>query len=452
MAPPARARSRAPARRSAEAELVLAGRAFVRGRLQPVEIGVDADGRLAAIGKSVAGARRHDVGERILIPAATDLHVHFREPGGSPEAETIPTGSVGAAIGGVSLVGEMPNTEPTTSTTERLDEKADRVRGRSAVDVLLYAHPSSPGQVAALGRRAGGFKLYLSPTTGIDRVPSAGELPALLEALARVDLPVSVHAEEPLAFRAGAAPTDLVGWDAARPAASEAAAVMRALAAPAALRLHVAHVTTAAIGRTIRDRQVSFEVSPHHLLLSTESGRDPRAKVNPPLRSEAERAALWEEYRAGRAPMVASDHAPHPVATKELPFEAAPSGVPGVETLLPLLLARVAAAELPLPVLTATACDRPARHLGQPQGRLSPGHRANLLVVDFRRRQRLRGDRLHSACGWTPFEGREAVFPVEHWRDGVRIVDDGEYVGRLDGQVVRPEYAPGAVRGAPPVG
>jgi dihydroorotase len=451
MAPPARSRDRTEGRRSPEPELVLAGRAFVHGRLQPVEVGIDRDGLICQVARTVAGGRRHDVGERVLIPAATDPHVHFREPGGPEEAETIASGTVGAALGGVGLVGEMPNTVPTTSTPERLDDKAARVRDRAAIDLLLYAHPPTPRSVERLGRRAGGFKVYLSPTTGIDEVPVGEELPALLEALARVDLPVSVHAEEPLCFPAHASPVDPRGWDAARPATAEAAAVQRALAGPEALRLHLAHVTTAEVGRAVRARRVSFEVTAHHLLLSSGVGGDARWKVNPPLRKELERAALWEEYRTGRVPMLASDHAPHPSAAKALPFDVAPSGVPGVETTLPLLLARVASAELALPVLLATACDRPARHLGQRIGRLSPGHRAHLLVIDFRRRQRLRGDRLRSPCGWTPFEGWEAVFPVEHWRDGERIVDGGEYVGRPNGRVVRPEYAPGVVRGAPPV-
>ncbi len=121
----------------------------------------------------------------------------------------------------------------------------------------------------------------------------------------------------------------------------------------------------------------------------------------------------------------------------------APSGVPGLETTVPLLLAKVGAAAVPLDLLQRTACDRPARVFGQPEGRLAVGHRANVLVVDFRRKHRIAARHLHAACGWSPFEGAEAVFPVEHWRDGARIVDAGEYVGSASGRVVRPEFAPG---------
>jgi dihydroorotase len=449
MAPPVRPGSRIEGRRSADAELVLAGRAWVGGRLQPFEVGFDGEGGICAIGRAVPGARRHDVGERVLLPAATDVHVHLREPGSAGSGETIATGTVGAALGGVGLVGEMPNTQPPTNSTDRLAEKEARVRGRAAVDVLLYASVAEPAAVRSLARRAGGFKLYLSPTTGIDEVPSGPELTALLAELARFDLPVAVHAEEPARFRTGTTALDPAAWDEARPAAAEAAAVARLLEAPEMLRLHVAHVTTATVARAVRERHLSFETTAHHLLLSSSAGRDARWKVNPPLRSEAERAALWDDYRHGLVPVLASDHAPHSRASKALPFDLAPSGVPGLESTVPLLLAKVARGDLALPVLLQSACDRPARLLGQPVGRLSVGHRANVLVVDFRSKGRIRGERLRSPCGWSPFEGAEAVFPVEHWRDGERIVDGGEYVGRPTGLVVRPEFAPGVVRAAP---
>jgi dihydroorotase len=450
MAPPVRRRSGPKDRASVEGELVLAGRAWVGGRLQPLEVAFDAEGTICAIGRDLPGGRRHDVGERILLPAATDVHVHLREPGPAESEETIATGTVGAALGGVGLVGEMPNTEPPTTSVERLDDKEARVRGRAAVDVLLYAAPDDPRSVRRLARHAGGFKLYLSPTTGIEQVPAGPELSALLRELAQVDLPVAVHAEEPARFRAGLPGAGLRGWDQMRPPSAEAAAVARLLDAPETLRLHVAHVTTSAVARALRDRGLSFEATAHHLLLSTSAGTDPRWKVNPPLRAGAERVALWEEFRRGLVPVLASDHAPHSLSSKSLPFDVAPSGVPGVETTVPLLLAKVARGELDLAVLLRSACDRPARLLGQPVGRLSVGHRANVLVVDFRARSRVRGDRLRSPCGWSPFEGAEVVFPAEHWKDGERIVDGGEYVGRASGRVVRPEYAPGAVRAPVP--
>ncbi len=450
MAPPVRPRSGTARKEAAEAELVLCGRAWVAGRLQPLEVGIDGEGTIRAIGRNVRGARRHDVGERVLLPAATDVHVHLRDPGPEAEVETIASGTVGAALGGVGLVGEMPNTEPAVTSVERLEEKEARVRGRAATDVLLYAAALEPRALAALARRAGGFKLYLAPTTGIDPAPEAGQLDALLAELAHHDLPLAVHAEDPGRFRTGLAAVDPVSWDERRPVDAEESAVRRLLAASAWLRLHVAHATAAPIVALARARGVSCEVTAQHLLLSNASGRDGRFKVNPPLRSELARAALWREFAEGRVPILASDHAPHAALAKALPFDVAPSGVPGVQTTVPLMLAKVGEGKLALDVLLRAACDRPARLLGQPMGRIAPGHRANLLVVEFRSRRPIRGAQLRSPCGWSPFEGFPAVFPVEHWHDGERVVDGGEYVGRPCGRVVRPEYAPAAPARLPP--
>jgi dihydroorotase len=422
---------------------VLAGRAFVRGRLQPVEIAIDDAGRIQSIGKVRSGAPRRDVGDAVILPAAVDMHVHFREPGGPAEAETIPTGTVGAALGGISLVGDMPNTRPPLSDVESWQDKARLVEGRAAVDVLLFATPTSPRALTSLSRRAGGFKVYLAPTTGIEESPASTELPALWDRLAELRLPVSVHAEDPTRFVSSLRPNSPVQWNGYRPVAAEQAALDALTRAPKLLRLHAAHVTTAAGVRSLNAAGLSFEATAHHLLLSDRSGTDGRFKVNPPLRTESQRAELWEEFRRGKVPIVASDHAPHPRDAKELPFDRAPSGVPGVETWLPLLLAKVRAGELDLAVLLAAACDRPARWLGQPLGRIAPGHRANLLVVDFTKRSKVEGRGLRSPCGWTPFEGWEVVRPREHYRDGERIVEAGEYVGRPGGRVVRPEYAPG---------
>lgn len=409
---------------------------------------MDGEGTIRQVARSLRGGRRHDVGDRVLLPSATDLHVHLREPGATEEAETLATGTVGAALAGVGLVGEMPNTEPPVTSLERLEAKAARVRGRAAVDVLLYAAATQAAAVGPLARHAGGFKLYLSPTTGIDEVPRGAVLDGLLAELARHDLPVAVHAEEPDRFREHVAAVDPASWDERRPVEAEEAAVSRLLAGPPGLRLHVAHVTTATLARRLRAAGLSFEATPQHLLLSNASGRDARYKVNPPLRSEVARQALWQAFVGGEVPVLASDHAPHSAAAKARPFDLAPSGVPGVQTAVPMMLARVASGELGLEVLQRAACDRPARWLGQPIGRIAPGHRADLLVVDFRLRGTVRANELRSPCGWTPFEGARAVFPVEHWRAGEPIVQGGEYVGRSVGRVVRPEYAPGgAARG-----
>jgi dihydroorotase len=444
MPPPVRRRADGDRRALETAGLILAGRAFLNGKLQPVEVAISEDGWILALAKHLTGAPRRDVGDAVILPAATDVHVHFREPGGPAPAETIATGTTQAALGGVALVGEMPNTQPPVTDVAQLEEKEARVRGRTAVDVLLYGSAQEPRHLPSLADRAGAFKVFLSPTTGVPDPPAPSEIPGLLDRLAGLGLPVSVHAEDPARFTSARPPVDPVGWNAHRPPLAERSAIDRLLPGPLALRLHVAHVTTAESVARLREARVSFEATPHHLLLSERSAGSAYAKVNPPLRSEADRRGLWESFARGEVPILASDHAPHLPADKERPFALAPSGMPGVETLLPLMLARVRAAELALPVLLAAACDRPARWFGQPHGRLAAGHRAHLVVVDFRQRTTVTAGRLHAPCGWTAFEGKEAVFPREVYFRGERVVSGGEYVGGARGSVVRPEFAPGA--------
>jgi dihydroorotase len=442
MAPPRRRAAFADESSRSLPSQILAGRALVGGRIQPVEIAIDEEGVIQSVGRVRTGAPRRDVGDRVILPAATDLHVHLREPGGS--GESIAAGTIEAALGGVSLVGDMPNNDPPITRPDRLEEKQARVAGRAAVDVLLYATPTQPAAVPGLAVKAGGFKLFVSPTTGIEEVPGRAELPRLLDAIARYDLPVSVHAEAPGLFSTGPPARDAAGWNVRRPPAAEETAAGWLRGGSGWLRLHVAHVTLPGTISALHRDGLSFEATAHHLLLSDRAGSDPRFKVNPPLRSEADRAALWAAFCRGEVPILASDHAPHPAERKAVEFEQAPSGMPGLETTLPLLLARARSGDLPLDVLVRAACDRPARWLGQPVGRIAPGHRANLLIVDFRSRRSVTASALHAPCGWTAFEGWEGIWPVEHWRDGVPVVEGGEYVGSPDGQVVVPEFSPAA--------
>lgn len=429
--------------RTAGLSLILAGRAWRDGKIQPVEIGIDDSGTIREIGRNLRGAPRHDVGESLLLPSATDLHVHFRDPGRVSGLEDLATGTVQAALGGVGLVADMPNTEPLVDSLERLGAKEARAHGRAVVDLLLYAYAGPRAPIAALALRAGAFKLYLSPTTEIAEPPAGPDLERVLARLAATNLPLSVHAEDPNLFHRDAAPANPRDWNRARPVEAERDAVESLLPAPRALRLHVAHVTEATIAARLRAEGHSFEASPHHLLLSERSGEGTQFKVNPPLRSEAQRQALWEAFVRGDVPCLASDHAPHLAAEKERPFPLAPSGMPNVETMLPLLLARVRSGALPLSTLLAAACDRPSRWIGQPRGRIAIGHEADILVVDFRDRRTIAARDLHAPCGWTAFEGWEGIFPREHYLRGRRIVEGGEFVGAATARVVRPEFASG---------
>jgi dihydroorotase len=431
-------------------ELVVAGRAWRDGKLRPIEVGIDEDGWIRRVARSLREAgHRIDYGESVLLPAGTDVHVHFRDPDGPDPPETFASGTEGAALGGIGAVGEMPNTRPPVDDADRWEEKAALARGRIAVDVVLYGSAQSPAAVRSLASVAGAMKLYLAPTTDVDELP-VDQLPEVLEAVAATGLPLSVHAEWPSAFsRSTIPPSSTEAWNSSRPPGAEREAVDRLLRAPPSLRLHIAHATLAETVDRVASAGVSCEATPHHLLLRARSDGDGFTKTNPPLRSEAERRALWARFAAGAIPLLASDHAPHHAAAKEVPFSKAPSGVPGVQTMLPLFLELVRSGDLALPVLLGAAMDRPARWFGLPMGRLAPGHWANLVAVDFRHGRRIEGRHLRSPAGWSPFEGRRAVFPHGHLRRGVVLVEDGEFVGPRNGVVVRPEFVSNVSRSGP---
>jgi dihydroorotase len=219
---------------------------------------------------------------------------------------------------------------------------------------------------------------------------------------------------------------------------SEMSAIEKLADHPTELKLHIAHATSVdALHRAI-EIGACVEATPHHLFLSASTFGGSLNKVNPPLRPESVRKALWEEFKKGSIPVLASDHAPHSLSKKSLPFSESPSGVPGIETMIPLMLERVRLQDLSVSTFVNVTARHPALFLGLNRGRLEKGCEANFIVVDFRKRKRIRTSELHAPCGWTPFEGWDAIFPEEHYLRGNRMVEGGEFVGGSKGMVVRP--------------
>jgi len=180
-------------------------------------------------------------------------------------------------------------------------------------------------------------------------------------------------------------------------------------------------------------------VTPHHLFLDTSRPIGARGKVNPPLRLPADREALWEAFRAGRIDAIASDHAPHTLEEKGVPFDEAPAGLPGVATSFPLLMRRTRAGEIDLARLVSATASRPAEILGIAKGVIEVGRDADLLVVDPRTAERIRAKRLRYKCGWTPFEEMEACFPHTVYLRGESVVEDGEPAAEGQGRLVSTE-------------
>ncbi len=404
--------------------MLITGAELADGRVRDVRI---RDGRIEAVGQGfdpAAGERVVDARGRHLLPGAIDVHVHFREPGGSHK-ETWETGSRSAAAGGVTTVVDQPNTSPPTIDGDAFGAKAD-LAAESYVDYGINGGVTGDWDPESLFDRplfALG-EVFLADSTGEMGITLDLFEEALAEAAGR-DVAVTVHAEDETLFNDAALDGDLGGigtaanadaWSAYRTAEAEAAAIDRALAAAAAsdARVHVAHTSTPEGIDAVADADATCEVTPHHLFLSRENaGRlGTFGRMNPPLRSEQRRASVFERLRDGDVDVVATDHAPHTTEEKRQGLTAAPSGVPGVETLYPLLLESVRTGDLSLERVRDVVAANPASVFGlERKGRIAEGADADLVLVDLTDSREIEAAALHSKAEWSPFEGFQGVFP-----------------------------------------
>jgi dihydroorotase len=377
---------------------------------------------------------------RLLLPGAIDMHVHFRTPG-AEHKETLLTGSRAAAKGGVTTVADMPNTNPATTTLETLEQKV-RLADGALTNVFFNfgVEPAHINEILRVARhpRVKAIKVYLGPSTGVGGLaPEVAERAFRLAA--DMDLPVMVHAEDIALIQREAArhPHDARHHHLLRPLEAELLAVDQALgmAKRHGTRLYLCHVTSAQVLERVErsglGERVFVEVCPHHLLLSTddiEPPRENRYKVNPPLRPEAEREALFAELPR-RIDGLASDHAPHTLAEKELRYDQAPSGIPGVEHLLPLAIDWWRHGVIDTHRLIGLTSANAARFFRLNKGELHNGADADLVLVDPEQELTLGhgGDRVLSKCDWSPYLGRTLRGRVEVTIVAGRIVYDWEH-------------------------
>lgn len=388
------------------------------------------DGRVIGIKKEIDAYERESFENSIIIPGAIDLHVHFREPG-MTHKEDITTGSTSALFGGVTTVADMPNTSPPTTTPQRLKKKLELFSKKSYVDFAAYGALMPRGQVKKMAETAAGFKLFMGSTTGELMCSDAAEQERLVDAAARLSSPVVVHAEdEPL--RNKISENSLRDHYRSRPPDSEIEAVKRMIRfseMPSRPRIHIAHISTREAAELRHGPNLTFEVTPHHLLLDFEMPLGAGGKVNPPLRRRDDRVALMKLVASDRIDTFGSDHAPHTWEEKQDDFDYAPAGIPGVETMLPLLLHRVELGDIRLSTLVRMISETPAAFLKAKKGRIAVGYDADLVVVNLRKMRTIEPSLLHSKCGWSPFEGHMAVFPEKVYLRGMKVVD-GQYMDR----------------------
>ncbi len=392
------------------------GRVFVEGEIIEACLIID-DGKVVGIKKSFEGSKK-DYGSNVIFPAAIDIHVHFREPG-YEQKEDFFTGSRAAAIGGVTCVIDMPNNKPAIISQRTFAEKVRKIRDKACIDYGLYM--GIKGKVEKC-KDCIAYKVFLSGDNEI--FCSIEELKNIVK---EIDKPLAIHAEEMECIKKGRA-LNLREHERNRGKECEIEAIKKVTEAINGMnaRIHICHVTTPSSVDLLKGK-TSFGVTLHHLLFSYDSHflKEGLGKVNPPLRSERERAGLYEKFVRGEIPILESDHAPHTFEEKE-EFEKAPSGMPGVDALLPVMLYKVKRGEMDLTLLHNVICSNPARFFGLNKGVFEAGKDADFIVIDFKESRKIRA---MSKCGWSCYEGMEGIYPKHVYLRGKKIVDGYEFIG-----------------------
>ncbi len=429
--------------------LLAGGQVFTPDGLVTADIGVRA-GKIAEIGalKDAASATQMDCAGLTLLPGVIDTQVHFREPG-NEHKEDLGTGTAAAALGGITAICEMPNTKPPTTTAELLADKLARAKGRAWVDHAFFvgATPENVGELARLERLPGcvGVKMFMGSSTGTLLVADDATVARVLAAGTRR---VAVHAEDearlierrPLAT--GSAVNHPV-WRDAETARLATERLLR-LARAAHRRVHVLHTTTAeemALLAKAKDI-ATVEVTPQHLTLVAPDCYERLgsfAQMNPPIRDAYHRAALWRAVDEGVVDVIGSDHAPHTREEKAKPYPDTPSGMPGVQTLLPLMLDHMNAGRLTLARLVDLTSAGPARIYGMVgKGAIAAGYNADFSIVDLKAKKRITNQWIVSRCGWTPFDGMSVTgWPVATVIRGRVVMREGALLGDPAGAPLR---------------
>ncbi len=431
--------------------LIANGQAVTPGGIVRADIGV-VGGRIAAIGaidRASAGEVFDAKGLHVL-PGVIDSQVHFREPG-LEHKEDLATGTAGALLGGVTTVFEMPNTKPSTLTADDLADKLRRAKGRAWCDHAFFmgAADENAEKLGELEKLPGccGVKVFMGSSTGSLLVSDDDTLLRVLKSGTRR---VAIHAEdEPrllarkeIAEKAGK-PHAHHDW---RDVESALLATRRILsiARRAGRRIHVLHISTADEMPLLAENKdlATVEVTPQHLTLAAPDCYDrlgTYAQMNPPVREARHREGLWRAVAQGIVDVLGSDHAPHTKEEKSKPYPQSPSGMPGVQTLLPIMLEHVHQGRLSLERLVDLTSAGAARIYGiAGKGRIAVGYDADLTLVDLNARRTITNKWIASKTGWTPFDGVEVTgWPIAAILRGRVAMRDDTLLGAAGGEPVR---------------
>ncbi|MGE0044920.1 MAG: dihydroorotase [Hyphomonadaceae bacterium] len=415
------------------------------------DIGVIA-GKIVAIGdlKTASAGETFDAAGLTILPGVIDTQVHFREPG-MEHKEDLETGSRAAALGGVTAVFEMPNTNPPTSTKAAIEDKLARAKGRMHVDHAFYAGATEENadHLAELERLPGccGIKTFMGSSTGSLLVKDDKGLERVIRSITRR---AAFHAEDearlierkPLA-REG----DWTSHAEVRDDQAGLLAVQRLvrMARKYRKRVHVLHISSAIEMEFLAGAKdvATVETLPQFLTFEGPAIYEKLkglAQMNPPIRYAKDRAALWDLGIAqGVVDVLGTDHAPHTREEKAQPYPKSPSGMPGVQTLVPVMLTHVAEGRLSLARFIDLTSAGPQRVFNiEGKGRVALGYDADFTIVDMKARRTIRSEDQATRVGWTPFDGFETkAWPMATIIRGQTIMRDGQVLAPHKGLPIR---------------
>lgn len=418
---------------------------------ESVDIAVK-DGMILKIGSCQSIKAKKVLSQKYLhiLPGLIDTQVHFREPG-MEHKEDMAHGSLAALKGGISAFFEMPNTIPPTTTKKAFDDKIKRAKGRSWCDFAFYmgADKNNIPFLKNLKPETGlcGIKVFMGRSTG-GLLLNDKEL--LEQVIAGAKVRVAVHSEDEerlqsrkhLSEQKPPHPKNHPLW---RDEQTALISTKKAVAAAEKLKkpIHILHISTEEEMIFLKHHRnyVSTEVTPQHLSLSAPECYErwgTLVQMNPPIREERHRQALWKALREGVVDMIGSDHAPHTLEEKKKPYPLSPSGFPGTQTLLPLMMDHINKGHLNLKLLVRLLAHNPATIFKlKNQGFIKEGLKAHFTVVDLKAKKRIETHWLESKCGWSPFAEQTVTgWPVVVFLYGQPVMTEDEVKGTPSGQAM----------------
>ncbi len=421
------------------------GSCYIDKDLKDQDIAIK-DGKIIEIGKIDTKAKEiFDAKGLTVLPGCIDTQTHFREPG-STDTEDLNSGSKAAIVGGITSVFEMPNTNPPTSNKKEFQKKLDLAKNRMYCNYAFYfgATADNSNQLANLKNLEGccGIKLFAGSSTGNLLVAEEEEIEKVFQSSSKV---VAVHSEDETILninkkliKNGDVHSHPI-WRSEECAISSTRRIVK-IAERYKKKAHVLHITTKQEIDFLSQHKgnITFEITPQHLTIYAPDCYNKLgtyAQMNPPIRDKSHYDRLWYAVKNNLHDTIGSDHAPHLKKNKEKIYPNSPSGMPGVQTLVPVMLNHVNDGKLTLEQFINSVCENPVKIFGiKDKGFIKKGYDADFTIVDMNKKILIQNKNIESKCGWSPFDGYEFKgIPVSTIISGKIKMKDGKIIGNPEG-------------------